>query len=145
MSTIPYPNHILELQRSANFHSGGGSGGNGPTNGNIPQIIEPTAHHNNISERRPLSHETPSLQERYSAALMGMMMPTNGGGGGNNSPCNNDQPISMVVNKHLINDEAAAAAAALEAEASRKRRWSAPDNFDDEMERRALIHGKYSH
>lgn len=146
MSTIPYPNHILELQRSANFHSGGG--GN-CINGGIPQIIEPSSHnHNGNVERRPLSHETPSLHERYSAALMGMMLPGspgNNGCGGNGGGAN-DQPISMVVNKHLISDEAAAAAAALEAEASRKRRWSAPDNIDDETEQRlALLHGKYSH
>lgn len=124
MTNIPYPNHILELQRSANFHSG------------VPQIVEPPNGNNNncVAERRPLSHETPSLQERYSAALMGVMLPGAGGGMGPDQ----HQPISMVVNK--LSEEAA-----MEAEASRKRRWSAPDNFDDEMERRALLHGKYSH
>lgn len=137
MSPMPYPNHILELQRSAHFHSGG-----------IPQILEPTLHNGSNGS----GHETASLHERYSAALMGMMLPgssssSNTSNSGISSPgisnCNtgvNDQPISMVVNKHLSDE------AALEAEASRKRRWSAPDNFDDETEqRRALIHGKYSH
>lgn len=129
MSTIPYPNHILELQRSANFHSGLP----------LPPVGGNQHHHHHHHERRPLSHETPSLHDRYSV-LMSNMMPSTSG---LSSRCGNDggdQPISMVVNKHLSDE------AAMEAEASRKRRWSAPDNFEDETEqRRALVHGKYSH
>lgn len=124
-----YPNHLLEMQRSSFHH--------------MPQILEgiPSTSSSNSHQqqiRRPMSHENPtsSLHDRYSAAISGL----------NYSASQQDQqPIPMIVNKHLLD------AVDAENEASRKRRWSAPDFGDEqdavenERQRVALLHSKYSH
>ncbi|XP_063704065.1 ataxin-1 [Culicoides brevitarsis] len=112
-SSLPYTNHMLDLQRSK-F--------------GIPQIIEPA------SQQRPLSHESTSLQERYASYLASSMAAHN----------NPDMPMSMVLPHKTVNqlmtDDANEAS-------SKKRRWSAPSNFEDDNEeaRNALLRGKYSH
>lgn len=127
MSSLPYPtNHLLDLQRSK-F--------------GIPQIIEPatsssvTVNGHHHQQQRPLSHDNPtSLQERYANFLASSM----------NSNHNPDMPIPMVLPHKTLNQ--LMAEDANEASA-KKRRWSAPGNFEDDTEdrRNALLRGKYSH
>lgn len=127
MSSLPYPtNHLLDLQRSKFC---------------IPQIIEPTSsvtvngHHQQQQQQRPLSHDNAtSLQERYANFLASSM----------NSTHNPDMPIPMMLPHKTLNQ--LIAEDANEASA-KKRRWSAPGNFEDDTEdrRNTLLRGKYSH
>uniref|UniRef100_A0A336LYF2 CSON010387 protein n=1 Tax=Culicoides sonorensis TaxID=179676 RepID=A0A336LYF2_CULSO len=130
MSSLAYPSHPLEMHR--------------PKFG-IPQIIEPPSmssstnghhpHHHQQQQQRPLSHETgSSLQERYANLIAA-----------NFGPHNPDMPIPMVLPHRTVNQ--LMAEDAMDSSTAKKRRWSAPDNFnDDELEEQhnALLRGKYS-
>lgn len=115
---LPYTNHLLEMQRNV-------------ANFSVPQLIE--SHHNTSNgHHRPLSHENPSLQSQY-ANLFAIHEATS----------QSQQQMAMpMVHKSIsqLSEE--------ESIASRKRRWSAPDDYgNDELEeqRNALLRGKYSH
>lgn len=120
MSSLSYPNHLLEMQRSK-F--------------GIPQIIEPTSSiTNGHQQQRPLSHDNPaSLHERYANIFASSM-----------NSHNPDMPMSMVLPHKTLNQLMAEDA---NDPSSKKRRWSAPSNFEDDNEERrnALLRGKYSH
>lgn len=118
-SLSSYPNHLLDMQQQRSKFG-------------IPTIIEPPSEQHPLT--RPLSHGSnpTSLHERY-ANLLSM---------GSHNP---DLPIPMLLPHKTLNQLIAEDACDASA---RKRRWSAPDNFNDddiEEQHNALMRGKYSH